>query len=124
VASRFPLVDIGANLAHKRFAKDRKTVIDNAVKVGVSTIIITGTSIRDTQEARHVAAERPGTLYFTAGVHPHDAKSCDEHTIERLRQFAKDPQCVAIGECGLDFDRDFSPRDVQEKVRSASVTLI
>lgn len=53
-------------------------------------------------------------LYFTAGVHPHHAKTCDGSTIAHLRALASHPQCVAVGETGLDFNRNFSPPDVQE----------
>jgi len=54
-------------------------------------------------------------LYFTAGVHPHEAKTCDERTISTLRQLAAHPRCVSIGECGIDYDRMYSPREVQLK---------
>ncbi|KAF4745787.1 hypothetical protein FOZ63_018735 [Perkinsus olseni] len=52
-------------------------------------------------------------LFFTAGVHPHEVKNCDENTISELRQLAASPYCVAIGECGLDYDRMFSAREDQ-----------
>jgi len=54
-------------------------------------------------------------LYFTSGVHPHNAKQCDETTISTLCQRASHPECVAIGECGLDYNRNFSPPDIQRK---------
>ena len=107
------LVDIGVNLAHRSFAGDREAVIGRALAAGVRTMIVTGTSLRASQEARRLAAGHPGALYATAGVHPHDAKHCDEQTIAGLRALAAAPSVVAIGECGLDFNRDFSPRPVQ-----------
>lgn len=113
---RYPLIDIGCNLAHKQFAGDWAEVINNAKKVGVCQVVITGTSERDSRKAMQLAHERPGVLFFTAGVHPHDAKTCGPSTINNLAQLASDPQCVAIGECGLDFDRNFSAPAVQEKV--------
>lgn len=61
-------------------------------------------------------------LYFTAGVHPHNAKQCDEHTLDALRRLASHPKCVAIGECGLDFNRNFSPQDVQQRWFDAQVS--
>lgn len=54
-------------------------------------------------------------LYATCGVHPHDAKTCDENTIDILRNLAKEECVVAIGECGLDYNRNFSPQNVQRK---------
>jgi len=107
------LVDIGVNLGHRSFTADREAVIDRAVAAGVRTMICTGTSVRGSQDALALARSRPGVLYATAGVHPHDASRCDAHTIEALRALADRPEVVAIGECGLDFNRDFSPRPVQ-----------
>lgn len=72
-------------------------------------------SLRSSTEAARYAGQYAGKLYATAGVHPHDAKSCNGETIARLRELAALPQVVAIGECGLDYNRDFSPRDVQRK---------
>ncbi len=107
------LVDIGVNLGHRSFAGDREAVIARAVAAGVRTMICTGTSVRSSQDALVLARSRPGVLYATAGVHPHDASRCDAHTIDALRALAERPEVVAIGECGLDFNRDFSPRPVQ-----------
>jgi TatD DNase family protein len=107
------LIDIGVNLAHRSFAGDRDAVIGRALAAGVRTMIVTGTSLRGSQEARRLAEGRPGVLYATAGVHPHDARHCDSQTLAGLRALAAAPSVVAIGECGLDFNRDFSPRPVQ-----------
>ena len=107
------LVDIGVNLAHRSFGADREAVIGRALAAGVRTLICTGTSVRASQDAQKLAQGRPGVLYATAGVHPHDASRCDRATIGVLRALAAAPEVVAIGECGLDFNRDFSPRPVQ-----------
>lgn len=131
VDQRHHIIDIGANLGHKRFSHDWEQVVAQAVEAGVKQVIITGTSVRDSHQALQLAKQKPGILYstgacglerkpvqlshafFSAGVHPHDAKSCDEKTIQTLRELATNPEVVAIGECGLDFDRMFSPKDVQ-----------
>lgn len=109
------IIDIGVNLLHRSFHEDREQVVARAAEAGVSPIVITGTSLRSSLEAARYAGRYPGQLYATAGVHPHDAKSCNETTIKDLRKLAALPHVVAIGECGLDYNRDFSPRDVQKK---------
>ncbi|MFN0246062.1 MAG: TatD family hydrolase [Kofleriaceae bacterium] len=117
------MIDIGVNLAHRQFASDRDAVIDNAIAVGVSAMILTGTSEANSGESQKLAARRPGVLFSTAGIHPHGASACDAGTIDRMRSLAKLPGVVAIGECGLDFNRDFSPRPVQETWFAAQLAL-
>lgn len=109
------IIDIGVNLMHRSFHQDRELVVERAEANQVGPLILTGTSLRSSSEAARYASRYPGKLYATAGVHPHDAKSCDGQTIAKLRQLAANPEVVAIGECGLDYNRDFSPRDVQRK---------
>ncbi|OAS17802.1 TatD family hydrolase [Paenibacillus oryzisoli] len=110
-----PLIDIGVNLMHRSFDGDREDVVARAIEAGVTPLIMTGTSLRSSDEASRYASKFPGKLFSTAGIHPHDTRNCKAHTIDKLRQMAKLPQVVAIGECGLDYNRDFSPRDVQRK---------
>jgi len=110
------LIDIGINLTHRRFAADRDAVIARARAAGVQTMVITGTSMRASREARALAAERRGALWSTAGIHPHDARSATADDIAELRELARDPAVRAVGECGLDFDRMFSTREDQERV--------
>ena len=117
------IIDIGVNLAHMSFHGDRKAVIQRAFEAGVRTMVITGTSLTSSQEAQRIAREYPGQLYSTAGVHPHDSRNCTIDTIAELRQLAALEQVVAIGECGLDFNRDFSPRPQQEKWFEVQVAL-
>jgi TatD DNase family protein len=106
------LVDIGVNLTNRSFDHDRERVLERASAAGVRTLVITGTTEEGSREAQHMARARPG-LFATAGVHPHHAKDCGPSTIEVLRGLAKDG-AVAIGECGLDFNRNFSPVGDQE----------
>lgn len=117
------LVDVGANLTHRSFRADLAEVIARAEQAGVQTMIVTGTDERASTEAAALAAARPRTLRSTAGVHPHNAKSCTARTIEALRELARAGGCVAIGECGLDYDRDFSPRPVQRTWFEAQLEL-
>lgn len=116
-------IDIGVNLMHRSFAGDRGQVVARAQEAGVTPLIVTGTSIRSSEEAARYAAGFPGALYCTAGIHPHDARSCGPDTLARLRKLAALPQVVAIGECGLDYNRDFSPRDVQRRWFEEQVKL-
>ncbi|WP_407871245.1 TatD family hydrolase [Paenibacillus sp. P36] len=109
------LIDIGVNLMHRSFEGDRDEVVARAIEVGVSPLILTGTSERNSDTATRYAAKFPGQLFTTAGIHPHDARNCTGQTLDTLRRLATKPQVVAIGECGLDYNRDFSPRDIQRK---------
>ena len=117
------MVDIGVNLCDKSFSSDLGEVLTRAKLAGVTRMVITGTSVAGSSDARSLAREHPGLLWSTAGVHPHHAKDCDASTITALRALAAHPEVVAIGECGLDYNRDFSPRDVQRKWFEAQVEL-
>jgi TatD DNase family protein len=109
------IVDIGVNLAHAQFREDRDQVIDRAVAAGVTQVIVTGTNERASDAASALARKRRGVLFSTAGVHPHNAKECGPGTLDALRALCRTSEVVAVGECGLDFNRDFSPRPVQER---------
>ncbi|MEE2886095.1 MAG: TatD family hydrolase [Planctomycetota bacterium] len=107
------LVDIGVNLTNKVFQSDFQAVMQRAREASVGRQIVTGTSLRESQAAIDLAAGHPGELFCTVGVHPHNAKDCNADTIPALREMASQEQVVAIGECGLDYNRDFSPRPAQ-----------
>lgn len=109
------LIDIGANLGHESFNKDREQVLARAQESGVRQIVITGSSLGGSRHAHQLADAHPGLLFATTGVHPHDARHCNDKTIPALRELAAHPNVVSLGECGLDYNRDFSPRPVQDK---------
>ena len=113
--SRATLIDIGANLAHDSFDHDRREVIARAAAAGVTRIIITGSTAASSRAAQAIARAYPGRLFSTAGVHPHHATEFGPETAPQLVEIATDPQVVAIGECGLDYFRDFSPRPDQRR---------
>jgi len=117
------LIDTGTNLTNKKFGRDLESVIKRATDAGVQKMIVSGSSIKSSREALRLAHIYPGTLYATAGVHPHDAKSWTEETLDELREVATCAECVAIGECGLDYNRDFSPPDLQQQVFEKQVKL-
>lgn len=116
-------IDIGINLTNRQFQNDIEPIIQNALESDVSQMILTGTSVRGSEESLKMAKNYPNVLYSTAGIHPHDAKSMDNQSIGKLRKLLAHKEVVAVGECGLDFDRDFSPRDQQEKCYSEQLAL-
>jgi TatD DNase family protein len=118
-----PLVDIGANLTNRAFASDVDLVIARAFAAGVGGIVVTGTAVDASAAAASIAAKRPGRTWATAGMHPHHAKDFGDETIAGLRALAEQPHVVAVGECGLDYDRDYSPRPDQRRAFAAQVEL-
>ena len=107
------LIDIGANLAHDSFDDDREAMMQRAAAAGVTTMIVTGSSDASNQRAAALAEAHPGTLYSTAGVHPHHAADYSDASDALIRSLVENPVVVAVGECGLDYFRNFSPRDAQ-----------
>ena len=127
MAAPSPLVDIGVNLAHKQFRGDQLTVLERALAANVTTCILTGTNDSSSAEVldlcqRH-GREFPAMLYCTAGVHPHEARHWNAQTRATLATCLQEKETVAIGECGLDFNRDFSPREVQQRVFEAQLEM-
>lgn len=113
------LIDIGVNLAHRSFDADRDAVVERALAAGVTKLVITGTDAQSSRHAAQLAATRPGTLWATAGVHPHHARDFPPASLDALRALRP----VAIGECGLDFNRNFSPREAQLSCFEAQLGL-
>jgi TatD DNase family protein len=109
------LIDIGINLTHDSFNIDRAAVIARAGAAGVMQMIVTGSSESSTRAAIEMARTHPGVLFATAGVHPHYSRELTEELLAELPQLAALPQVVAVGECGLDYFRDLSPRVAQQK---------
>jgi TatD DNase family protein len=103
--------DIGVNFTDKRLFLE--PVLERAIAADVNHIIITGTSLDKSQKAIQLAQQYPNHLSTTAGVHPHDASQFTVQTINELKTLAKSNYVVAIGECGLDFNRNFSTPNEQ-----------
>ncbi|MCD9031916.1 TatD family hydrolase [Luteimonas sp. Y-2-2-4F] len=110
-----PLIDIGANLTHDSFDRDRAAVLERARAAGVTRMVVTGASREHSHRALALAQAHPGVLYATAGVHPHHATEYTEECDAELRALHAHPEVVAVGECGLDYFRDFSPRPAQRR---------
>jgi TatD DNase family protein len=121
------LIDIGVNLTNKRFDKDREDVIRRAQQLGLGALLITGTNVVESKKAlllcEQYQTDFPYFLYSTAGVHPHDADHVGIDYLDQLKQLAQHGQVKAIGECGLDFNRNFSAPDQQQKVFREQVVL-
>lgn len=107
------MIDIGANLTHDSFDKDRAQVIADAQQVGVEAFIITGSDADCSQKARDLAHQYPDCCHATAGVHPHHAGDYDGDVEDVIEALLSDDKVVAVGETGLDYFRDFSPREAQ-----------
>jgi TatD DNase family protein len=111
------LIDIGVNLMSPAFDRDREAVLARAEAAGVKPIIITGSDLESTRKAAEYA-ERNAACKATAGLHPHNAKNWDSVTRENLRELIlRKPLDIiaALGECGLDYNRNFSPPNAQRK---------
>ena len=113
---RLALVDIGANLAHASFDADREAVLERARGAGVAAMIVTGSTLDDSEKAIALCRRHPGALRATAGVHPHHASGLTGADDARLTALVADPMVVAAGECGLDYFRNFSPPADQRRV--------
>jgi TatD DNase family protein len=107
------LVDIGANLTHESFRHDFDAVLARASAHGVVQMVVTGASHSGSDHAVELARQHPEVLYATAGVHPHHAVDYNDLTDAHLRTLAGLPEVRAVGETGLDYHRNYSPRDVQ-----------
>ena len=107
------LIDIGANLTNTQFKSDIQEVLNRANESNISNIILTGTSIDSSRDALDLVKQYPQYLKSTAGVHPHDAKTWNDEVKEELKLLCLIPDVVAVGECGLDYNRNYSPPEIQ-----------
>lgn len=117
-----PLADIGVNLTDRRFNDDRDAVLNRARKAGIQLQVLTGTNLDSSRDALHLANEADD-LYATAGIHPHEASRFDTDAHEQLKTLLREPKVSAVGETGLDFNRDFSPRPDQERAFADQLEL-
>jgi TatD DNase family protein len=117
------LIDIGANLTHDSFDPDRDAVLQRARDAGVVQMMVTGASREHSPKALALAQAHPGFLFATAGVHPHHALEYTDECDTEMRALHAHPEVVAVGECGLDYFRDFSPRPVQRKAFERQLQL-
>jgi TatD DNase family protein len=117
------VIDIGVNLTNTRFDKDRSDVLCRAKASGIKSLLITGTNLSESKKAADLCQQFPRYLYSTAGVHPHDADDVSDTYLDEIKMLAQLPYVKAIGECGLDFNRNFSAPEQQKKVFLAQIKL-
>ncbi len=116
------VVDSHAHLNHEGYQPDLDAVIARAREAGVVAILIPGYDLPSSREAVRLSERLPGA-YASVGIHPHDAETCTDAALAELRALLKHPRVVGVGECGLDYYRDLSPRDVQQRVLRAHLAL-
>ncbi|BCT34636.1 TatD family hydrolase [Pseudomonas protegens] len=120
------LIDIGVNLTNPCFAEKHQAVLDRAYEAGICQLVLTGTSVEGSEQALELCQQLDSNgqrLFATAGLHPHAASDWNADSSRRLRALLSEPRVRAVGECGLDFNRDFSPRPQQEKVLEEHLSL-
>jgi TatD DNase family protein len=120
---KISLIDIGSNLTHDSFTQDRDAVMARAFQAGVRHQVVTGADMASSKLAAALAAAHPKRLSSTAGVHPHHAHSFDASLREGLSGLLREPQVVAVGECGLDYFRNFSPPGAQRAAFIAQLDI-
>lgn len=117
------LIDIGANLGHDSFDHDLDAVLERARTAGIVQMMVTGASREGSEKALSLAKAHPGFLYATAGVHPHHAIEVTAEGEQQLRMLQGNPEVLAVGECGLDYYRDYCPRPAQQRAFERQLQL-
>ena len=116
------MIDSHCHLDFPHFDEDRDEVLARAVGVGLTALVNPGTDLKSSQRAVALT-ERYDYVYAAVGVHPHDASTLSREILSELRQLASHPKVVAIGEIGLDYYRDLSPRGQQRAAFEAQLAL-
>tara|TARA_B100000003_G_scaffold132366_1_gene118743 strand:+ start:262 stop:1083 length:822 start_codon:yes stop_codon:yes gene_type:complete len=116
-------IDIGANLTHESFKNDLDTALTNAKLAGVIHIIVTGTDLTSSIEANNLTKLNPAYLSSTVGFHPHAADNVKESDFKRAIELIELENVVAIGEAGLDYNRNYSSRKAQLKIFEQQLEL-
>jgi TatD DNase family protein len=114
-------IDIGVNLTGSSFKNDISQVVERAQQAGVEQLVITGTNVQHSERAIQLTQLYESTCYSTVGLHPHHASDYSADMGSELRDMLKHEKVVAVGECGLDFNRNFSTR--KEQIRAFEAQL-
>ena len=116
-------IDIGVNLTDSSFKKDIPQLIERAQQAGVEQLIVTGTNIQHSEKAIHLTEQYESICYSTVGLHPHHASDYSSELYTELSDMLKHRNTVAVGECGLDFNRNYSSRKEQIRAFEAQLEL-
>jgi len=116
------LIDTHCHLDDARFDNERFQVIERAKSCGVKKMISIGCDIENTIRAKSIALAHP-EIYFSAGIHPHEASKAPQGYYKKLKSLALHSKCVAIGECGLDYYYNHSPKEVQIEIFTSHIKL-
>jgi TatD DNase family protein len=116
------MFDTHTHLCHRSFRADREQTFERAREAGVNLMLEISWDLRSSEETVRFAEEHEG-VWVAVGYHPHDAKDAPGNYLQRLEALAKHPKVKAIGEIGLDYYRDLSPRDVQKRVFAEQIEL-
>ncbi len=117
------IIDTHCHLDMEEFDKDREEVVERSKKHGVEAVIIPATKDEEFENNLELSRKHRGFLYYMVGVHPHEAKTCTQNSYIKARQHLKNPECVGIGEIGLDYHYNFSPQETQKEVFSNFLRL-
>lgn len=118
----YPIFDSHAHYDSERFAADRDEVLASLPEMGVNWVVNCASDL-ESAELSMALAEKHSHVWFAAGFHPHEAQHWSDAAEARIRQLLSHPKCVAVGEIGLDYHYDFSPRDIQKKVFERQLTI-
>lgn len=116
-------IDIAVNLLGSALEPDIASIVQTAADLGVSPLIVIGSDLAESAAAIAVCQQYPERLYCTAGVHPHHASGWHAGSVTQQTSLCRAKEVVAIGECGLDYNRDFSPRPIQRLAFIAQLEL-
>lgn len=116
-------IDIGVNLTGSSFKKDTPQVIERAQQAGVECLIVTGTNVEHSVKAIKLSEQYPAICFSTVGLHPHHASEYSAELGSELRDLLSHENVVAVGECGLDFNRNFSSRKQQIRAFEAQLEI-
>ena len=107
------LIDIGANLTHPELYNQLDKIVENIKTADIKKVIITSSNLGDTKTALNIINLYPDLFYTTVGFHPHNAKDFSLEDVDKIHDYGKDKNIVAIGECGLDYYREYSTKEQQ-----------
>ncbi|HEY2682767.1 MAG TPA: TatD family hydrolase [Steroidobacteraceae bacterium] len=116
-------IDIGANLTHQSFAADLPGIMASAQQAGVRRMVVTGADLEGSKQALELTRQYPSRLFSTAGVHPHHAQDFDSSQRDLFEALLSESSVVAVGECGLDYFRNFSPQQAQRNAFESQLQL-